>query len=146
MLVRALSEDADRHLVTLTDHALLIDAAALLHTGTDLVVVCAADGRMAGVISKTDVVDQISHCEGASCTCAVSVVMTRQVLSCRLDDDLFSLWTEMKDRGLKNVPLLDAEMRPRGIVTARAALQVLLKESEQEEELLRDYVMGFGYR
>jgi predicted transcriptional regulator len=72
--------------------------------------------------------------------------MTRQVLSCRLDDDLFSLWTEMKDRGLKNVPLLDNETRPLGIVTARAALQVLLKESEREEELLRDYVMGFGYR
>jgi signal-transduction protein with cAMP-binding, CBS, and nucleotidyltransferase domain len=146
MLVRALSDDADRHLVTLADHALLIEAAALLRAGTDLVVVCAADGTMAGVVSKTDVVDQISHCEGASCTCAVSMVMTRQVLSCRLDDDLFSLWTEMKDRGLKNVPLLDNETRPLGIVTARAALQVLLKESEREEELLRDYVMGFGYR
>jgi hypothetical protein len=43
-------------------------------------------------------------------------------------------------------PLLDNETRPLGIVTARAALQVLLKESEREEELLRDYVMGFGYR
>ena len=31
------------------------------------------------------------------------------------------------------------------IVTARDILQVLLKEAETEEVLLRDYVMGFGW-
>jgi predicted transcriptional regulator len=101
---------------------------------------------MVGVVSKTDVVEQISHCQGSSCTCAVATVMTRQVLSCRPEDDLLVLWSAMRSRGLKNVPLLDARDQPVGVVTAHAALQVLLKASEQEEELLRDYVMGFGYR
>ena len=146
MLVAALAQEAGQRLVTLADTALLIDSAALLRAGTDLVVICAADGKMAGVISKTDVVDQMSHCQGASCTCMVSLVMTREVLSCRREDDLFALWGAMKARGLKNVPLVDTENRPVGIVTARAALQFLLQESENEEVLLRDYVMGFGYR
>jgi signal-transduction protein with cAMP-binding, CBS, and nucleotidyltransferase domain len=146
MLVRTLLGEASRALVMLDEQALLVDAAARLHAGTDLIVVCTAGGRMAGVVSKTDVVEQISHCQGASCTCAVATVMTREVLSCRPEDDLFGLWSAMKSRGVKNVPLLDAEERPLGIVTAHAALQVLLQASEREEELLRDYVMGFGYR
>lgn len=146
MRVKILSKEARRRLVVLNEHALLVQTAARLHAGTDLIVVCAAVGRMVGVVSKTDVVEQISHCQGASCTCAVSSVMTRQVLSYRAEDDLLVLWSLMKSRGLKNVPLVDAQSQPIGVVTAHATLQLLLQESEQEEELLRDYMMGFGYR
>ncbi len=146
MFVGTLLQDASQGLVTIADDALLIEAATLLHAGTDLLVVCGADGKIAGVVSKTDVVAQISHCQGASCTCPVASVMTREVLMCRADDDLPALWMAMKTRGLKNIPLVDTDARPIGIVTARAALAILLAESEQEEVLLRDYVMGFGYR
>ncbi len=34
----------------------------------------------------------------------------------------------------------------RRVLNARDALQVLLTGAEQEETLLRDYVMGIGYR
>ena len=72
--------------------------------------------------------------------------MTRDVLSCRADDPLSDLWSQMKQRGIKNVPLVDEELKPVGIVTARDVLQILLGDAESEEALLRDYVMGFGYR
>ncbi len=32
-----------------------------------------------------------------------------------------------------------------GVLHARDILQVLLEESEDEESILRDYVMGIGY-
>jgi predicted transcriptional regulator len=101
---------------------------------------------MDGVVSKTDVVAQMSHCKGESCVCAVATVMTRDVLACRMGEQIEPLWTRMRERGFKNVPLVDAANRPIGVVTARDMLQVLLKEAEDEEVLLRDYVMGFGYR
>jgi hypothetical protein len=52
----------------------------------------------------------------------------------------------MKARGVRNVPLFEGDSRPRCIVIARDALQALLTEAENEEVVLRDYVMGFGYR
>jgi arabinose-5-phosphate isomerase len=52
----------------------------------------------------------------------------------------------MKARSIQNVPLVDAHETPLGIVTARDVLQVLLEEAETEEVLLRDYVMGVGWR
>jgi CBS domain-containing protein len=146
MFVDLLLSAAREHLVTIPEDAPLIKAAGLLHTGTDLAVVCRADGTVAGVVTKTDVVDQISHCQGASCTCALSTVMSRDLLVCRPGDSLIELWARMKERGFKNVPLVDPDSRPLGIVTARDALQILLAEAENEESLLRDYVMGFGYR
>jgi CBS domain-containing protein len=146
MFVDALLPAAREHLVTIAEDAPLIEAAGLLHSGTDLAVVCRADGTLAGVVTKTDVVDQISHCEGASCTCALSTVMSRDILLCRSGDSLLELWAGMKGRGFKNVPFVDRESRPLGVVTARDALQVLLAEAENEEILLRDHVMGFGYR
>lgn len=146
MFVDALLATARERLVTVAEDSPLIKAAGLLHSGIDLAVVCHGDGTVAGVVTKTDVVDQISHCQGASCTCALSTVMSRDVLLCRLGDSLPELWARMRERGFKNVPLVDAGQRPLGIVTARDALQVLLVETESEEVLLRDYVMGFGYR
>jgi CBS domain-containing protein len=146
MFVDTLLRAAREHLVTIAEDAPLIEAAGLLHSGTDLAIVCRADGAVVGVVTKTDVVDQISHCQGASCTCALSTVMSRDVLLCRPGESLLELWEKMKARGLKNVPLVDQDSQPLGVVTARDALQVLLAEAESEEILLRDYVMGFGYR
>jgi CBS domain-containing protein len=146
MLVERLLPAARKRLVTIEDDAALIDAAKLLRgPQTDLVVVCGCDKLLAGVVTKSDVVRQISHCQGCSCTMAVSAVMTRAVTFCRPSDWLQDVWSIMKERGLKNVPIVDRESRPRGVLNARDALQVLLEEVEDEELLLRDYVMGIGY-
>jgi hypothetical protein len=51
----------------------------------------------------------------------------------------------MKERHLKNVPILDPTSRPIGVLNARDALEALLGEREYEEELLREYVMCVGY-
>ena len=145
MLVKNLLPAARERLVTIVDDAPLIQAAKLLRTGTDLVVVCGSAGLLVGVITKTDVVSQISHCQGASCITAASLVMTRDVVVCRPGDWLHEVWSRMKERGFKNVPITDRDSRPVGVLNARDALQVLLEEVENEETLLRDYVMGIGF-
>ena len=52
----------------------------------------------------------------------------------------------MKERGLFHVPVVDDNLAPLGVINARDVLLVLLEGSEYEEALLRDYVMGIGYR
>ena len=146
MLVENLMPAALARLVTIGNDAPLIEAAELLRAGTDLVVVCSPEGLLAGVITKTDVVEQISHCLGTSCTTAASLVMTRDVVACGPGDWLKEVWAKMKEHGFKNVPVTDRDCRPVGVLNARDALQMLLKEVENEESLLRDYVMCVGYQ
>jgi predicted transcriptional regulator len=101
---------------------------------------------MAGVITKTDVVSHISHCTGCSCTMAASHVMTQEVTFCHPSDWLHEVWSIVKQRGLKNIPVVDRDAVPLGVLNARDVVRALLEDTEDEESLLRDYVVGIGYR
>jgi len=76
---------------------------------------------------------------------AASLAMTRDVVVCRPGERLQDVWKRMKKHKLKNIPVVDDDLRPMGVLHAQYILQVLLKESEDEESMLRDYVMGIGY-
>ena len=146
MFVEDMLEAARAGLVTIADDAKLIEAARLLTAGTDFVVVCDGTGVLRGVVTKTDVVRQISACQGATCQCPVSTVMSRDVVLCRAADRLQDVSERMKARHLKNIPVVDEDNRPLGVLTARAVLRVLLSDAEFEEAQLVDYVKGIGYR
>ena len=133
-------------LVTIAGDAPLREAARLLRAGTDLVVVCGSSGAIVGVITKTDVVARISECQGATCTTAAALVMSADVLQCTPGDLVQDVWSKIKSRGLKNILVAGADGRPLGVLNARDALGALLQEVKGEESLLRDYVMGVGYR
>lgn len=146
MFVEGMLEVAREKLATIADDDKLIEAAKLLTSGTDFVIVCDADGVLQGVVTKTDVVRQISVCQGATCMCPASTVMTRDVVLCRGTDRLQDVSALMKGRHLKNIPVVDADNRPVGVLTARAILRALLSDAEYEEAQLSDYVRGVGYR
>lgn len=147
MNVKDILPIARERLVTISDKAQLVEAAGLLGGGrVDLVVVCGDVGRMVGVVTRTDIVSRISQCQGHACSASVASVMSRDVTCCRPTDTLEATWNNMKEKGHVHVPIVDPDGRPMGTLNARDALQALLKESEYEEDLLRDYVMGIGYR
>ena len=146
MFVEGMLKEAREKLVTVADDARLIEAAKLLSSGTDLVIVCDSDGGLRGVVTKTDVVRQISNCNGATCMCPIAKVMTRDVVLCREADLLQDVSRLMKERHLKNIPIVAADNRPIGVLTARAILRVLLGDAKYEEAQLVDYVKGVGYR
>ncbi len=146
-LVSSIAAVARSRLVTITVGSPLIDAARLLaDTHISLVVVCDSGGVMTGVVTKTDVVRQIGRCRGAACMTAAADVMTRDVAHCRPGDFLPDVLSMMEKRGVVHVPVVDDDLRPIGVVNARDALRELMAEGEYEESLLRDYVMGVGYR
>ena len=77
---------------------------------------------------------------------AVSTTMTKDVTYCRPGDLLHDVWTIMKERSLLHVPIVGEDSKPLGVINALDALLSLLEGSEYQEALLRDYVMGIGYR
>lgn len=147
ILVERVLPIALKRLNTIQAGALLTDAAKLLcDTHKALLVVCNPDGVMVGIISKTDIVRQIAHCEGSRCTTPAEAVMTRDVTYCHSGDPLHDVLSKMKERGFVHVPIVDQESKPIGVINARDALQVLLGDVEYDVSFLRDYVTGIGYR
>ena len=147
MLAERMLPRARERLVTISGSAPVKDAAMLMaKPHTDLVVVCGQDGEMVGVLTKTDIVGQITQCFGSGCTARVDTIMTRDVASCQPVEPLQDIWSMMKARGQQRIPVVDQVGKPVGIIYARDALQALLGEVESEETLLRDYVMNIGYQ
>lgn len=146
MLIQKLLPTARRHLQSIDVSAALLHAARRLGEGCEMLLVCDAAGRLTGVLTKTDVVRQTGRCAGASCTAPVVDAMTRDVTTVTSESWLQDVWGIMKTRGFKNVPIVDANGKPLGVLNARDVLQTLLQEVREEENLLQDYVMNIGYR
>ena len=147
MLAEQMLLRARERLVTIGAGASVREAAKLMSKPhTDLVVACDDDDRMVGVLTKNDIVRQMGQCDGSACAVQVDMIMTRGVTSCRPSEVLHDVWSVMKKGGLQRIPVIDDGGKPIGIIYARDALQQLLGASESDEGLLRDYVMGVGYR
>ena len=149
MRVASILSIARERLVTVQADALLTEAAKLLcDTHRALLVVCDVKGTMVGVITKTDVVRQVARSHGtlSDARGGFADVMTTVVTYCRQGDSLHDVLALMHLRNFVHIPVIDQELRPSGVVNARDALQALLGEVEDEEQFLRAYVMGVGYR
>ena len=72
--------------------------------------------------------------------------MSRKVVVCSATDRLEDISNQLRDRGLKNIPIVDDRGRPIGLLTARGILGTLLLDAEYDEAQLIDYVKGVGYR
>jgi CBS domain-containing protein len=118
----------------------------LSYTQVSLVVVCDFEGAMVGVITKTDIVQQIGGCHGSAYTSAAADVMTRNVAYCGPTDSLPDVLSMTTPNGLEFSSTTGICTKPRFSINARDALRALFAEKKYEESLLRDYVMGVGYR
>ena len=89
-------------------------------------VVCDQAGLMVGVLTKINIVRQVSHCKNAACTSTAVEIMTREVTFCRTTDCLPDVLSMMQARGFVHVPVIDAAGWPSGVVNARDALRELM--------------------
>ena len=147
ILVKRIDTLTRSRLVTVSADALLVDVANLLSdTHISLVVVCDSDGTMVGVITKTNIVQQIGRSCASISTTVASDVMTRNVTSCRPTDSLADVLSMMEKSSFVHIPVVDEHAKPTGVVNAGDALRTLMADEKYEAVLLRNYVMGIGYR
>lgn len=142
---RLLANARDRLVVIQSDERLTAVATQLGDPNIRLVIVCAAGGKMVGVISRTDIVRRIGQCTGCTCTETVQSAMVDKVLACRSSEPLDNVWKRMKDSGCSHLPVLDDAGRPVGILSAQDVLVSLLADQSRKEAVLLDYVRGVGY-
>jgi CBS domain-containing protein len=145
MIVADLSSATSPRLAAIATTATVKTAASALSTlDLGMLVVCNEGGPVVGVVSKSDLVRHMAR-DGAALA-GIAAVMTRDVVTCSMRDDLQVAWTRMVDRGVQNLPVLNDEARPVGVLDIRDALRALLEQEGQEERQLINYVAGIGYR
>jgi len=134
-------------LLTVGTDALLVEVAALLSGGQiSVVVVCDAGGVAIGTVTETLLVRRLGLGRADIFTTRAGDVLTREIATCKPEDVLSEVLAMMHKRGLIHVLVVDTDNRPLGVLNARDGLRALLAAGNQEEEQLRNYVMGVGYR
>jgi len=146
-LVASVERVARSRLQTVTASALLVDVAARLSSAQiSVVVVCDAAGAATGVITETILVRRLGLGQADFFTTHAGDVMTPDFTACGVDAVLSDVLAMMHTRGLIHVLVLGADRQPLGVLNARDGLRALLAAGNQEEALLRNYVMGVGYQ
>ncbi len=145
MFVKALQQETAGRLRVLEATASVRSAGlAFSDHQVGLLVVCGDNGRAVGVISKSDLVRHMAA--GGTGQAPVSPVMSKPILSCAPEDELYSAWQIMAARGLQNMPVLATGGAPLGVLDIRDALAALLDQERYQERLLANYISGVGYR
>jgi CBS domain-containing protein len=148
ILIQHILQDAQRRLAVLSRTAPLTEAARLLaNPATPLAIVCDDEGLALGVLSRADIVKAFCRASNDVFGTHAEEVMTTEILSFQVDETLQSVWAALSARrGLRCAPVLDSSRRPLGVVHARDLARALIDEVNSDESLLRDYVLGVGYR
>lgn len=147
LLVSGIGAVARSRLLTVQADSLLVEVAALL-SGAQITVVVVRDaqGAVLGTITETTLVRRLGLGQADFFTTRAGEVMSPDFVACAPGDLLSDVLAMMHARGLIHVLLVDAEHQLLGVVNARDGLRALLAAGNNEEALMRNYVMGIGYQ
>jgi CBS domain-containing protein len=110
-----------------------VQGAALMmrkhHVG-DLVVVDGADGEAipAGIVTDRDIVVSVVALGLDPASLQVGDIMSDDLLTCREEDDVYQIIEHMRLRGIRRVPVVNANGALTGIVSVDDLLEFLAEE------------------
>lgn len=140
MRVSNILERKGRAVHTVSPNATVAEAVALMREhGIGSVCATGADGTLAGILSERDVVVALGAEGQAVLDRRVADLMTPDVVTCGLDDDIAALMQTMTQRRIRHLPVVE-NGRLDGIVSIGDVVKTRLYELEHETEALRAYI------
>jgi len=142
MLVRHVLESKGRRMITIDSEATVGEAIAkLVQNNIGSLPVIDHDGHLIGIFSERDVL-RIIHNRGEGFgRLRVSEVMTRDPVTCHLDDDVEEVMGKMSERSIAKVPVTTGEQLV-GIVSVGDVIKVLYDKVHAENQHLISYIHG----
>jgi len=145
MRIEQLSSTTSARLTVIDTGATLKAAAlSLSNPGTGLLIVCSENAKAVGVLSKSDIIRHLAHRDPAAAS--VAALMSRNIIACNPEDEVYAVWQKMATQRLQNVPILDADATPLGILDIRDAMKALFEQEQFQERMLSNYIAGLGYQ
>ena len=103
--------------------------------------VCDAKGMLQGIVSERDLLETCAEDSRHISSIKVKNVMTKDVITCTPEDDLFNITGVLTEKGIRHIPILDGHETV-GIVSMRDIVALQLEDSEATVRFLNDYISG----
>jgi CBS domain-containing protein len=111
---------------------------------TGLLIVCSENGKAVGVLSKSDLIRHLA-CPDPEAE-SIAALMSRNIIACTLEDEVYAVWQKMATQRLQSVPILGADLTPFGILDICDATKALIEQEQFQERMIFNYVAGLGYQ
>jgi CBS domain-containing protein len=102
-------------------------------------VLAMSAGHIEGILSERDIVRVLGERGAAVLDEPVSAVMTRKVISCRPSDTVGAIMEMMTLGKFRHLPVLEGD-RVVGLISIGDIVKWRVREYEQEQEALREYI------
>jgi CBS domain-containing protein len=139
MTVRAILDTKGHSILSVEPDAKLSAAVKILSERRIGAVLVMSGGRMEGILSERDIVRVLGERGAAVLDEPVSAVMTRKVVSCREKDTVSSIMERMTTGKFRHLPVVEDD-KVVGLISIGDIVKWRVKEFENEQEALRDYI------
>jgi CBS domain-containing protein len=142
MLVRDVLHSKGNRVVALDCDATVSEAIAkLVQNNIGSLPILDHDGRLAGIFSERDVLRLIHNRGEGFGRLRVADVMTKDPVTCHLEDDVDDVMGMMSARHIAKVPVLENGQLV-GVVSVGDVIKVLYDKVHDENRFLRSYIHG----
>jgi CBS domain-containing protein len=142
MLVRDVLQSKGRRIITIERDATVNEAVAkLVQNNIGSLPVVDEAGRLIGIFSERDVLRVIHNRGEGSGRLRVAEVMTKDPVTCHVDDDVEDVMGKMSARNIAKVPVV-SEGQLVGIVSVGDVVKVLYDKVHAENQHLISYIHG----
>ncbi|MEQ8747559.1 CBS domain-containing protein [Pyruvatibacter sp.] len=140
MTVSSILKDKGRDVATITPEATLQDAVNMLAARRiGAIVVTDFADRVAGILSERDIVRAAGRNGGDALTEPVSAHMTREVVTCAVDDSTEKLMEMMTAGRMRHLPVVQ-DGKLVGIISIGDVVKRRIADAELEAESLKAYI------
>ena len=139
MTVRSILDTKGHNVLSVESEAKLSAAIKLLAERKIGAVLVMNQGRLEGILSERDIVRVLGERGARVLEEPVSAVMTRKVVSCRQSDTVAGIMEMMTLGKFRHLPVIEEGMVV-GLISIGDVVKWRVREFENEQEALRDYI------
>ncbi|NNE23538.1 MAG: CBS domain-containing protein [Rhizobiales bacterium] len=140
MKVEQLLRGKGSKVVTVGTHATIDILARRLRMEKIGAAVVSDDGEtVEGIISERDVVNGLAEHGAQLRAMMVSELMTRNVITCKLEDDIGDIMHLMTQKRVRHLPVLE-HGKLAGVISIGDVVKNRLEDMQMEANVLRDYI------
>jgi CBS domain-containing protein len=142
MNVESILRNKGRSVVTVAPETKAAAAVDLLQRHQIGALVVSRDGKTVdGVVSERDIVHALADYAGKALDLDVAQLMSRPVVTCKLDDTVADLMALMTARRIRHLPVLERGILA-GIISIGDVVKNRLDEVESEASSMREFITG----
>ena len=142
MQVREVLRAKEGRVISIGHEATVADAIALMvQNNIGSLPVTGDDGLLVGIFSERDVLRQLNLQGEGYKKLRLDQVMTRNPVTCDIDDNVDCVLGKMRDRRIAKVPVLEASALV-GVISVGDMIKLMYERVRSENDHLMSYIHG----